>query len=145
MHCAKNCSVTCGFTDNGDILLEIVKINVTKNSFAEFCGNSFHFASYCSIFVSEVSVVSACVNDAKSVVAGCEIKSNLVDNGNCGILEINLNEAAYRTSHLIHKTAGLTEIFVLCKLCNLCDFNCTYLAVVIEVIKDCAEKNFECC
>ena len=77
------------------------------------------------------------------MVAGSEIKVYLIDNGNCRVFEINLNKAAYRASHLVHKSAGFAEIFVFCKLRNLSDFNSAYLAVVIKIVKDCADKNFK--
>ena len=86
-------------------------------------------------------MISAGVNNAKGVSAGCKIKIDLIDNGIRRILEINCNKAADRACRLIKKSAGLAEVLVLGILSNLRNLDRRNLAVIVKMIKNCSDQN----
>jgi hypothetical protein len=81
----------------------------------EFC-NLLHFRRHGGIILVEICVISAGINDAKSIARLGQIELDAFDLGLRGILEIDGDESADCASKLIHKSAGLAEEFVFGKL-----------------------------
>ena len=78
-----------------------------------------------------------------------EFKSIFGDSGSLryfsapGRTEVGGNHTAHRACHLIHKTARLAEIFVLCILGYLGYLYSTDTACVVDTRKDISDKYFK--
>ena len=143
MNGSEHGSVADRAADNGDILLKFVPVNVAEHALAKFGRHALHLAANRCIFGGQTRMISACVDDAKRMVAGSEVKIDLFDYGLSGVVEIYLNEAADGAGHLIHQTAGLAEILILGELRYLRYLNGADFAVVIEIIEHRAEQHFK--
>ena len=66
-------------------------------------------------------MVAAGGNDAEAVAVRCQVKVHLFDDRLAGSTKVDGDKAADCTGDLIHQTAGLAEVFIFCKLGNLCN------------------------
>ena len=53
-----------------------------------------------------------------------------------GIVKVDINEAANRARHLVHKSARLSEEYVFGILRHLCNFHVVNATLVIEIVKN---------
>ena len=144
MHCTQNGTVIDLLTDERNILHKFVLVNISENTLAEHRSSPLHLASYGSIIVGKVGVISAGINNAKSVTAGSKVEIDLFDYRLRRILEIYRYKAADRACRLIEKSARLAEKFILGILSNLCKLHGSNLAVVIKVVENRAHKYLIC-
>ena len=119
--------------------------NLTKDILTEESAHFFQLIGDCSVFIRQICVVSAAVNDAKCISCFGKIKVDLLDLGLFGILKVNVNQAAHAGCHLIHQTTGLAEVYVLSVLADLCDLYSGQLCVIEQFIQNGTEQHLKCC
>ena len=61
------------------------------------------------------------------------------------MMEINRDEAAYRTSHLVHQTRSFPKIHILCELARFCLFFRRDFPIVVKLIQDLGNQNLKRC
>ena len=93
--------------------------HVAQDGFAEECGNRSHFKGNRGVFVRQVGMVRARVDDAERVPRLREIIIDLVHLGAFDIREVNRDRRSDRRRHLVHQPAGLPKIHILGILSNL--------------------------
>ena len=91
----------------------------------------------------KIGVVSSGVYDAEAVACVGKAEVKLFDYGCGGIGKVDSNKAAACTCGLVHKSARLTEEYVLCVLRDLCKLGGVYLALVVEVVHYVTDLNLE--
>ena len=87
---------------------------------------------------------SGAITNAEIVAVRGHIKVDFIDHGRLGICKINSNYTADSASHLIHKSAGLTEKYVFGVLRDHSDLNVVDLAVIVGVVEDISNHILKC-
>ena len=116
MDSAENCTGTCKFAKSGYVCKYIFLGKLAENFFTEEGSDLFHFCGNGSVIVRKVCVGAACVYNAEVVSVGSKIKLDLFADGIFGICKVYVNKAAASAGDLVHKSAGLAEMYVFCVL-----------------------------
>ena len=125
------------------LLQEFLFRNLTEDVLAKEAAHFFQFIGDCRIFISQICVVSAAVNDAKRISCFSKVEVDLLDLWLCGILKVNVNQAANTGCHLIHQTAGLAEVNIFGILANLCDLYSRQLFVIEQFVQNGTEQHLK--
>ena len=86
-----------------------------------------------------------CIYNAQAVFICLKIRRYFFYHRFFRILEINVNQAAYRTSHLIHQTAWLSKINIFCKLSCLGNQNRADTHIIKQTGKYGSDNDFKSC
>ena len=93
--------------------------NLPENALAEVGADLPQLPGYGGVFVRQIRVVRAAVDDAQSMAGGGEVEVHPLHRRVGVVLEINRHHAAHRGPHLVQQAAGLAEIDVLRVLADL--------------------------
>ena len=96
--------------------LQQVILAEESTQFLQFPGNG-------GIFIGQIGVVCAAVDDAQVITFFLEIKVDLLNDWVFRISKVNVDHAAHRRCHLIHQAARLTEVYILGVLSDLSNLN----------------------
>ena len=123
--------------------VEFSRIHLTQHLSAEIGRDLTHFRRHQTIFVRQVGVILARIDQAQRDLTVIKIKINLFHQHILRILEINGHKVADGTSHLIEQSARLAEIHVLGVLTDLGNFLRGNLSVIIQMRQNRADQHFK--
>ena len=124
---------------------EVLLGHLAEGSFSEILADGLQLLRDGTVFFGQPGVVRAAFDDAQSVIGGSEGEGETFDMRNLGILKVDEDHAAHRGGHLIHQTAGLSEILVFRVLGDLSDFDGGEVTVAEQFVDDCSHQHFERC
>ena len=144
MEGAKHCPVRTGLSALGNLLKEGLVGNLPQDFAAAHLRHRFAFSRHSGIFVCQVGVVRAGIQNAQRQSRFTQVKIDLCHSGLRRVRKIDAYHAANAGCHLIHQTAGLSKIDVFHPLSDLSDFNGRNLAFFQEqFVQDCPHQHFK--
>ena len=108
-------------------------------------GNGYTEGAAGDIFIRQVCVIRATVDDAQGVASFGKVKIDFLNDRLFRILEVDVNQTANAGCHLIHQAAGFAEVDIFCILPNLSNLNSGQLLVEEQLIQDGTEQNLKGC
>ena len=145
MDCSENCPVrnlAAKFWQRG---IERIRWDLPQHFLSEKSSDFSHFCGNGGIFIGQVCMICATVDNTQGITCFCQVKVNFVDDRFLGIFKVNIDQTANRGYHLIHQTAGLTKVHIFCVLTNLRDFHCRQLLIEEQLIQDGSEQDLKSC
>ena len=139
----QDCTIAGFPTDSCQGLDEIGFRHFAQMVFAKTGRYGFHLCWDRGVFVGEVTMVGAAVDDAQRQSRMGEIKRHRFNNGLGRITKIDRNNPANRRGHLVHQATGLAVVDIFCILADLGDGHWVDLAVGKQRIDDVTNQDFE--
>ena len=127
----KNGSVAELFAECGGVFHDGLFRDAAKNGLAEKFSDRLHFRGNSGVIIGEICMRTARVDDAEGIALSRKVKIDAARGGSFRIFEVDGNETTCSASDLVHQTARLAEMHVLCILRDLGNFDVIDLAAVI--------------
>ena len=120
---------------------EICLIDLGQHILAKIGADGLNLTGNGSVFIGQIRMVSAGIDDAQGMTAGGKIKGNGFDHGMILIEEVDGHQVSDCGSGLIHQTTGFSEehiLRILADLSNLCLGN---LGIKEQMVDDGADQH----
>ena len=117
--------------------------NLPEDVLSEVRSNRLHFRGDGRVVRSQIRVGSLGVGDAEAVAGPVQVEVDPFDPWLLRILEVHVAQASYGTGHLIHQTAGLSEVDVLRVLSDLCDGYVIAGHFIVKPVQDRSDQSLE--
>ena len=127
----------------GHHLHELLRLHAAQVGFAEAGGHGAHLLGNGSVEIRQIVVAAAGVDHHQRIALGGKIVADFTHLGII-ILEINVDQSARTGGHLVHQTAGLSEIHVFSILGDLRAALEVQLSLVVDLVKDGAQEHLHC-
>ena len=123
MHGAQDGAVAGLCADLLELRIELRFVDLAQDLLAEAARDAAHLLRDGGVFVGQIRVVRAGIEDAGRIAAVGKVKVDLFDDGLFGVRKVDEHEPADRRRHLVHEARGLSKIDVLGVLADLCNLD----------------------
>jgi len=137
-------TVSAFFPQNADVLHHFLFTHFMQNVLSEIFCHGTHLCRYRRIVRCQIRMRSLGIGDTQMISPGCKIIIQFFKLRFFRICKIDMHQTADRAGHLIHQSAGFSEIDILRILSDLCDLYRRNRTVIIEIGKNITKQGFKC-
>ena len=112
VHRPKDGPVSRRCPDLGQPAIKLRLVHITKIFLAENAADPMQLLRYRRIGPGKVGVIRAAVHYAQGIAAAAEIVLYALDDRLLSVFKVDIHHAAHAGGGLIHKAAGLAEVYI---------------------------------
>ena len=143
MHGAQDGAVAGLFADLLELRIELRFVDLAQDLLAETARDAAHLLRDGGVFVGQIRVVRAGIEDAGRIAAVGKVKFHTLDQRRLRIGKVDEDQPADARGRLVHQAAGLAEIDILRVLADLRDLDRGQLPVKKQLVQNRADQHLE--
>ena len=122
---------------------EIRLRDVPQNFFPKECADPFHLTRDGGVFLRQIRMVSAAVDDAQGVTRSGKVMVDPLHHRAVRVMKIDEHHAAHTGCRLIHQAAGFSEIHIFRILTHLGNLHSRELLIKEQLIANRSNQHFK--